>query len=102
MQKSTYVATRSAPTVRPRNQGRPTGRNANSLSQSMEQSFKCESCGQWLMAPERSTYMNEEQITHLWVCPKCGSESETSIFLGQEAPLTPEVVERFLPNLLVA
>ena len=46
--------------------------------------------------------MNEEQITHLWVCPKCGSEFETSIFLGQEVPLTPEVVETFLPNLLVA
>jgi Zn finger protein HypA/HybF involved in hydrogenase expression len=69
---------------------------------SLRQSFKCESCGQWLMAPERSTYVNEEQITHLWACPKCGSEFETSIFVGQEVPLTPEVVDTFLPNLLVA
>jgi hypothetical protein len=29
-------------------------------------------------------------------------EFETSIFLGQEAPLTPELVDTFLPNLLVA
>jgi hypothetical protein len=31
---------------------------------SVRQSCKCESCGQWLMVPERSTYVNEEQITH--------------------------------------
>jgi Zn finger protein HypA/HybF involved in hydrogenase expression len=72
------------------------------MTTSLRQSFKCESCGQWLTAPKRSTYVNEEQITHLWACPKCGSEFETSIFLGQEAPLTPEVVDTFLPNLLVA
>jgi hypothetical protein len=69
---------------------------------SLRQSFKCESCGQWLMAPERSTYVNEEQISHNWVCPKCSRDFETSIFLGQEASLTPELVGTFLPSLLVA
>jgi transcription elongation factor Elf1 len=69
---------------------------------SLRQSFKCESCGQWLMAPERSTYVNEGQVSHYWVCPRCGNEFETSIFLGQDAPLTPEVINTFLPALLVA
>jgi Zn finger protein HypA/HybF involved in hydrogenase expression len=69
---------------------------------SVRQSCKCESCGQWLMAPERSTYVNEEQITHLWVCPNCGNEFETSIFSGPDVPLTPEIVDEFLPNLMVA
>jgi hypothetical protein len=69
---------------------------------SVRQSCKRETCGQWLMAPERSTYVNEEQITHLWVCPNCGNGFETSIFLGRDVSLTPEVVDKFLPNLLVA
>jgi len=54
------------------------------------------------MAPEQSTYVNEEKIVHLWACPNCGSEFETSIFLGPDVPLTPEIVEEFLPNLMVA
>jgi transcription elongation factor Elf1 len=69
---------------------------------SLRQSFKCESCGQWLTAPKRSTYVNEDQITHLWACSKCGNEFETSIFLTPNIPLTPEVVDTFLPSLLVA
>ena len=69
---------------------------------SLRQSFKCESCGQWLMAPERSTFVSEEQVTHLWICSKCGNEFETSIFLGKEVPLSPEVIDTFLPSLLVA
>jgi predicted RNA-binding Zn-ribbon protein involved in translation (DUF1610 family) len=69
---------------------------------SVRQSCKCESCGQWLMAPERSTFVSEEQVTHFWVCPKCGNEFTTSFFLGPEQPLVPEIIETFLPNLLVA
>jgi transcription elongation factor Elf1 len=69
---------------------------------SLRQSFKCESCGQWLTAPKRSTHVNEDQITHLWACSKCGNEFETSISLTQEVPLSPEVVDTFLPSLLVA
>jgi hypothetical protein len=54
------------------------------------------------MAPERSTFISEEQVTHFWVCPKCGNEFQTSFFLGPEQPLAPEIIETFLPNLLVA
>jgi hypothetical protein len=54
------------------------------------------------MAPERSTFVSEEQVIHLWLCPKCGNKFATSIFLGKEAPLSPEAIETFLPSLLVA
>jgi len=69
---------------------------------SLRQSSKCEHCGEWLIAPARSTHVNEEKVTHLWVCPKCGDEFETSIYLTQDVPLTPEVIDTFLPTLLVA
>jgi transcription elongation factor Elf1 len=69
---------------------------------SLRQSFKCKSCGQWLMAPEWSTYVNEQQVTHLWACSKCGNKFKTSIFLDEEVPLAPEVINMYLPTLLVA
>jgi uncharacterized protein with PIN domain len=69
---------------------------------SLHQSSKCASCGEWLIAPERSTYVSEEQVSNFWVCPKCGNEFETSIYFTQEVPLTPEVVDTFFPSLLVA
>jgi predicted RNA-binding Zn-ribbon protein involved in translation (DUF1610 family) len=69
---------------------------------SLNQSSKCAACGEWLIAPERSTHVSEEQVSNFWVCPKCGNEFETSIYLTQEVPLTPEVVDTFFPTLLVA
>jgi transcription elongation factor Elf1 len=69
---------------------------------SLRQSCKCPCCGEWLIAPERSTYVSEEQVSNLWVCSKCGNEFETSIYLTQEASLTPEVVDTFFPSLVVA
>jgi uncharacterized protein with PIN domain len=69
---------------------------------SLRQSSKCPCCGEWLVAPERSRYVSEEQVRNFWVCPKCGNEFETSIWLTQYVPLTSEVVETFFPSLLVA
>jgi predicted RNA-binding Zn-ribbon protein involved in translation (DUF1610 family) len=46
---------------------------------SLRQSSKCAACGEWLIAPERTTYVSEEKVSSLWVCPKCGNEFETSI-----------------------
>ena len=63
---------------------------------------KCVHCGGRLTSPERCTYLDEEYVCYLWACPKCGCEFETSICLYQQAPLTPEIVEEFLPNLMVA
>jgi hypothetical protein len=33
-------------------------------------------------AIERTTYVSEEKVSSLWVCPKCGNEFETSIWLN--------------------
>jgi len=60
------------------------------MIKSLRQSSKCSACGEWLIAPERSTHVSEEQVSNLWVCPKCGNEFETSIYLTQEAPVPPE------------
>ncbi len=69
---------------------------------SLHQSVKCAACGEWLIAPDRSAYVSEEQVSNFWVCPKCGNEFQTSIYLAEEVPLTPEVVDTFFPTLLVA
>lgn len=69
---------------------------------SLQLSHKCACCGEWLMAPERSIYVSEGHVRNFWACTKCGDEFETSIYLTQEVPLTPEVVDMFFPTLLVA
>jgi uncharacterized protein with PIN domain len=75
---------------------------AMTMIKSLHQSSKCAACGEWLIAPEQSAYVSEEQVNNLWVCPKCGNEFETSIYLTQEVPLTPEMVDTFFPAFLVA
>ena len=62
---------------------------------SLHLSSKCVCCGEWLIAPERSTYVSEEQVSNYWICPKCGNEFETSTYLTPDVPLTPEVVDAF-------
>ena len=69
---------------------------------SLRQSSKCSTCGEWLIAPERSTYVSKDHVNNLWACTKCGNEFETSIYLTQDVPLAPEVVDAFFPTLLVA
>jgi hypothetical protein len=69
---------------------------------SLRLSSRCTCCGEWLVAPERSTYVTEEQVNNYWVCPNCGNEYETSFYLTRDVPLTPELVDAFFPTLLVA
>jgi hypothetical protein len=69
---------------------------------SLHLSSKCACCGEWLTLAERSTYVSEEQVSSYWICPKCGNEFETSMYLTRDVPLTPEVVDAFFPTLLVA
>lgn len=60
---------------------------------------KCIRCGGRLSAPESCTYMDEE---FCWICPKCGCAFDASTCLYQDAPIAPEIVQKFLPDLLVA
>jgi hypothetical protein len=46
--------------------------------------------------------VDEEFVCYHWICPKCGCEFDASTCLYQDAPLAPEIVEKFLPDLLVA
>jgi len=69
---------------------------------SLPQPCKCIRCGAQLTSPDRCTYLDEENAWYRWVCQKCGCEFESSICLYQETPLAPEIVDAFMPSLLVA
>ena len=69
---------------------------------SLEKSAKCIRCGGKVTSPDSCTYMDEEFVCYRWVCPKCGCAFDSSMCLYGDAAITPELVEEFLPNLLVA
>jgi hypothetical protein len=69
---------------------------------SLKQSAKCIRCGGRVSAPDKCANVDQEFACYRWVCPKCGCEFEASTCLLQDAPLAPEIVEKFLPDLLVA
>jgi len=62
----------------------------------------CIRCGERLTSPQRCAYLDEEFVCYVWVCPKCGCEFEASTCLYQDETMTPQLVETFLPSLLVA
>jgi len=54
------------------------------------------------MAPKISNYEAEEGVVcHLWHCSNCHCEFETRAAPDVRTALSPEMVERFLPALLV-
>jgi hypothetical protein len=69
---------------------------------SLKHAAKCIRCGGRLSAPDKCTSMDEEFVRYHWTCAKCGSEFDASTCLDQDTPLSPETVEKFLPDLLVA
>jgi hypothetical protein len=69
---------------------------------SLEHSAKCIRCGGRVNTPDKCTYVDEEFVCYHWTCPKCGCEFDASGCLYQDAPMTPELAEKFLPELLVA
>ena len=69
---------------------------------SLRQSAKCIRCGGRVSASDKCTDVDEAFACYHWVCPKCGCEFDASTCLDQDAPLAPEIVEKFLPDLLAA
>jgi hypothetical protein len=63
---------------------------------------ECRRCGARILAPEFSDYAGEAgTVCHLWRCPKCHYEFDTQVVPDVNAPLSLDLVERFLPALLI-
>ncbi len=65
-------------------------------------STECVKCGTPLTVPEWSEIVSAGQATHIWHCPVCETEFETTDNCVEQAPSEEELIEEFLPNLLVA
>jgi uncharacterized protein with PIN domain len=42
---------------------------------------RCPHCGDWLVAPVVSEFVEDGEIRHHWECDTCGESSTTAIFL---------------------
>ena len=64
----------------------------------------CEKCGEVLIAPEWSEFVSELLVLNLWSCMNCGNRFETEAFapIDPKSKIDNEVLEEFLPSLLVA
>jgi len=65
-------------------------------------SAKCGQCGTPLIVPEWSETISSERAVHVWHCPVCESEFETIDSCVERSPRVDDLVQEFLPNLLVA
>ena len=64
---------------------------------------QCNQCGEELIAPEKSEFVNEAEVRHAWGCPSCGYEFFRSVQIDPKTPMPPELVdEQYLSSLLVA
>ena len=70
--------------------------------QSFDHRLECAQCGEKLIAPEQSEYVKTEEVRNFWRCANCGHEFETAANFHADSTLPIELVEAFLPNLLVA
>ncbi len=60
---------------------------------------KCARCGEELAAPAWSEHANAQEARNLWHCANCGYMFESLDPL--DAPLSIELAEEFLPNLVM-
>ena len=69
---------------------------------SLRISAECSRCKTHLIAPEWSEYVSKQETVHIWHCPICGNEFETVDNSIVPTLSDDELVEEFLPVLLVA
>ncbi len=43
---------------------------------------RCPHCGDWMVAPVHSEFVEDGEIRHHWECESCGEHSSTSIPLS--------------------
>ncbi len=65
-------------------------------------SIKCVQCGTPLFVPEWTETTGAGQASHIWHCPVCECEFETTDSCVEQAPSEDMLIREFLPNLLVA
>lgn len=65
-------------------------------------SAKCVRCGAPLVIPEWSETVGAGQAIHIWHCPVCEHEFDTIDNVVEPTVSEDELIQRFLPNLLVA
>jgi len=63
---------------------------------------QCNQCGEELIAPEKTEFVNEAEVRHVWSCPSCGYEVFRSVQIDPKTPMPLELVEQYLSSLLVA
>lgn len=69
---------------------------------SLRHSARCAHCGTALLFPEWSESVGEHESTQIWHCIVCGHEFETTDDVIEQEPSEAELVQEFLPSLLVA
>jgi ribosomal protein L37AE/L43A len=64
----------------------------------------CTKCGDILPMPEWSEFGSESLVFNFWSCMTCGNRFETEAFapVDENSKVDDEVLEEFLPSLLVA
>ena len=62
----------------------------------------CTKCGEPLIAPEWSEYVNEQSVLNLSHCTKCGCRFETEICAPADTEADAVAIKDFFPSLLVA
>ena len=72
------------------------------MFKSQKHRTKCICCGARLSAPESCSYLDEEFVCYRWMCTKCGCEFDASTCLYEDVPIASDIVEKFLPDLVVA
>jgi transcription elongation factor Elf1 len=45
----------------------------------------CTECNELIIAPERSEYVDKQEVRHSWSCENCGHGVEILIYLGINA-----------------
>ena len=63
---------------------------------------RCSRCGQELVAPVLSEYVDTNEVRQLFSCGNCDYEFEMLIQVDGKSTLQPEITEQFFPSLLVA
>jgi transcription elongation factor Elf1 len=71
-------------------------------SADFERPTKCTRCGEELIASVWSAAVSIEETRNFWCCSKCGNMFETIDQSPTEELLSTELIEKFLPALLVA